>query len=67
MIDTVYYESLTRAEPRPPAPEESASRRDWDPRDNPHVRDLLDHLARELAEEYIRLMKAASKQGGDER
>ena len=32
---------------------------EWDPRRNVAVRELLDHLAHELAEEYIRLMKQA--------
>ena len=31
-----------------------------DPRSDPAVRDLLDHVARELAEEYVRLMRAAA-------
>lgn len=31
----------------------------WSPVDNPAVRELLDHLADELAREYIRLMKQA--------
>ncbi len=29
----------------------------WTPASNSAVRDLLDHLAKELADEYIRLMK----------
>ncbi len=33
---------------------------EWDPQRNVAVRELLDHLARELAEEYIRLMKQAA-------
>lgn len=33
---------------------------DWSPLDNPAVRELLDHLADELAREYIRLMKQAA-------
>jgi len=32
---------------------------DWDPRRNRAVMELLDHLAQELAEEYVRLMKQA--------
>lgn len=35
-----------------------------DPRTNSAVRELLDHIARELAEEYVRLMKAAAEGGG---
>lgn len=38
---------------------------DWDPRWNEAVRNLLDHLARELAEEYIRLMKEAAVEEGN--
>lgn len=33
---------------------------DWDPRCNQAAREFLDHLARELAEEYIRLTKEAA-------
>jgi hypothetical protein len=32
-----------------------------DPLRDPVVRELLDHIARELAEEYVRLMKAAAR------
>lgn len=41
---------------------------DWDPRCNRASRELLDHLARELAEEYIRLMKEAdmNREGKDQ-
>ena len=34
---------------------------DWSPATNPAVRELLDHLADELAREYIRLMKEATE------
>ena len=33
--------------------------------DNPAVRELLDHVAEELAEEYIRLMKEALPEEGE--
>ena len=33
----------------------------WNPTTNPAVRELLDHLADELAREYIRLMKQATE------
>ncbi len=33
----------------------------WNPTTNPVVRELLDHLADELAREYIRLMKQAAE------
>ncbi len=29
----------------------------WTPEANPALREMLDHLAKELAEEYVRLMK----------
>ena len=32
----------------------------WNPTTNPAMRELLDHLADELAREYIRLMKQAA-------
>ena len=34
--------------------------RDWCMATNPDVRELLDHLADELAREYLRLMKQAA-------
>ena len=34
----------------------------WNPTTNLAVRELLDHLADELAKEYIRLMKQAGKE-----
>jgi hypothetical protein len=37
----------------------------WNPNTNPAVRELLDHLADELAKEYIRLMKQAAGDGTD--
>ncbi len=45
------------AEPirKPDIPDEG-----WNPTTNPAVRELLDHLADELAREYIRLMKQAA-------
>jgi len=40
-------------------------RRDgWDPRSQPAVRELLDHLARELAAEYLRLTRDAAPTKG---
>jgi len=33
----------------------------WTPESNPAVAELLDHLAEELAGEYVRLMEAAAK------
>ena len=33
---------------------------EWTLEGNPAVRELLDHLAEELAAEYVRLMKAAA-------
>jgi hypothetical protein len=37
----------------------------WNPTTNPAVRDLLDHLADELAREYIRLMKQDTEENND--
>jgi hypothetical protein len=50
------------AEPvrKPDIPDEG-----WNPNSNPAVRELLDHLADELAKEYIRLMKQAAGDGTD--
>jgi hypothetical protein len=42
-----------------------AARPDWDPRYDRAVQALLDYLARELAEEYVRLMKQAKLRGED--
>lgn len=33
----------------------------WSQRSNPAVREMLDHVAEELAKEYIRLMKASAE------
>ena len=30
---------------------------DWTPEANPALKEMLDHLAQELAEEYVRLMR----------
>ncbi len=42
---------------RPPEPEQNSS---WSPAANPAVTALLDHLAEELAQEYVRLMEHAA-------
>ena len=34
---------------------------DWSQRGNPALRELLDHLAEQLAMEYVRLMKIAAE------
>ena len=39
---------------------------DWNHLSNHAVRDLLDHMAEELAKEYIRLMEAAAKKEAGE-
>lgn len=44
-----------------PARNPDVSDRGWNPTTNPAARELLDHLADELAKEYIRLMKQARK------
>ena len=42
---------------------------EWSPAANPAVREMLDHIARQLAEEFVRLMDAddalAQKPGKD--
>jgi len=37
----------------------------WNPARDPAVRELLDHIAVELAEEYVRLMKEAAAEEGN--
>jgi hypothetical protein len=37
----------------------------WDPHFCPAVRELLDHLARELADEYLRLTREAPTKKGE--
>jgi hypothetical protein len=39
----------------------------WDPIANPEVTRLLDHLAEELAMEYVRLMEKAAEEGSKNR
>ena len=34
---------------------------DWSQRSNPAVRAMLDHVAEELAKEYVRLMEASAE------
>lgn len=50
---------------KPPAPEPApASETTWTPELNPAMTALLDHLAEELALEYVRLMEAAARASG---
>ena len=51
-----------RAKAAEPARNPDVSDRGWNPTTNPAARELLDHLADELAKEYIRLMKQAGKE-----
>jgi hypothetical protein len=51
-----------RAKAVEPARNPDVSDRGWNPTNNPAARELLDHLAEELAKEYIRLMKQAEKE-----
>jgi hypothetical protein len=39
----------------------------WSPQANPAVRELLDHIARQLAEEYVRLMKQVPEENAEPR
>jgi hypothetical protein len=34
---------------------------DWSQRSNPAVREMLEHIAEELAKEYVRLMEASAE------
>ena len=51
-----------RAKAVEPARNPDVSDQSWNPATDPAVRELLDHLADELAKEYIRLMKQARKE-----
>ena len=42
--------------------ERQRAERAWDPDENPALAKLLDHIAEELAREYVRLMEAAAKE-----
>ena len=48
-----------RAKAAKPVRDLDVTDRGWNPTTNPAARELLDHLADELAKEYIRLMKQA--------
>lgn len=39
----------------------------WTPESNPAIAELLEHLAEELAREYVHLMEAAAKDGRSEK
>ena len=51
-----------RAKAAEPARNPDVSDQGWNPITNPAARELLDHLADELAKEYIRLMKQTEKE-----
>lgn len=51
-----------RAKTAEPVKNPDVSDQGWNPATNPAVRELLNHLADELAKEYIRLMKQAEKE-----
>ena len=51
-----------RAKAAEPASNPDVSEQEWNPTTNPAARELLDHLADELAKEYIRLMKQTGKE-----
>jgi len=51
-----------RAKAAEPARNLDVSDQGWKPATDPAVRELLDHLAEELAKEYIRLMKQAENE-----
>ena len=63
MIDSVYHYVVMR-------PARNVRRKwddsiEWTPAVNPAVRELLDHVARQLAEEFVRLTKADDPPRGD--
>ena len=51
-----------KAKAAEPARNLDVSDQGWNPATDPAVRELLDHLADELAKEYIRLMEQAEKE-----
>ncbi len=51
-----------RAKAAEPERNPDVSDQGWNPTTNPAARELLDHLADELAKEYIRLMKQEEKE-----
>ncbi len=68
MIDSVYHnewqtEMTERVSQREKAPERVHPERFSE---NPAVRELLDHLAEELAKEYINLMQASAERPANE-
>ncbi len=64
MIDIVYYNKMRAVVKRDSSSSKQKSSQGELHLDDPAVRELLDHLAEELAKEYISLMKeTASKPG----
>jgi hypothetical protein len=51
-----------RAKAAEPVRNPDVSDQGWNPITNPAAREILDHLADELAKEYMRLMKQAGKE-----
>ena len=60
MIDNVYYNETRAMVKRDSSSHKPKSFQAELRLDDPAVRELLDHLAEELAEEYISLMKATA-------
>jgi len=67
MIDDVYHPLMQSKTQRGAALVEASDgqNRRWNVEKNVPLRELLDHLAEELALEYVRLMKAARRGNGE--
>jgi hypothetical protein len=67
MIDGVYHLLMSSKTQRGAVLVETSDRqnRRWSVERNEALRELLDHLAEELALEYVRLMKAAKLGNGE--
>ena len=64
MIETVYYNETRAMVKRDSSSRERKGSQVQLHLDDPAVRELLDHLAEELAKEYISLMKEAASRLG---
>ena len=65
MIDSVYYHSASDMAKQSRGSSTRASSEERFLSDTSAVRDLLDHIAEELAREYLRLMKEATEKPED--
>ena len=66
MIDAVYHRMQSKRQRGAVFLEANHQQnRQWSVEHNEALRELLDHLAEELALEYVRLMKAAKRGNGE--